>query len=124
MALSKREARTAVEIGALATGSVGFAFPRLAARLYGADPDNSTSVSLMRMLGARSIAFGTVLMHLEDGDDVELALIAAAASSSADTLAAFISAARGRRHWAGALLTAAVSGTIAGLACWSLSEKK
>lgn len=122
MALSKREARTAVEIGALATGSLAFAFPRVATRLAGGDPESVTGASLMRMLGARSITYGTVLMHLEDADDVELALIAAAAASSADCLAAFIGAARGRRHWPGALVTAAVSGTMAGLACWALTE--
>lgn len=122
MALSKHDARAAVEIGALSTGSFAFAFPRAAAAFYGADRDNATTQSLMRMLGARSIAYGTVLMHLDDDDDVELALIAAAASSSADCLAAFVSAARGKRRWPGALATAVIGGTIAGLACWSLSE--
>jgi CDP-diglyceride synthetase len=123
MALSARQARSAVEIGALATGSLGFAFPRFSARLLGTDPTGGASTSLVRMVGARSITYGALLMNLEDDDDVELALIAGAAAASADTVAALVGAARGRRTWPGALLTAVVSGTIAGLACWALTAE-
>src|SRR4051794_37637752 len=122
MALSKQEARSAVEIGALATGSLGFAFPRLSARLLGSDPTSGASLSLVRMVGARSITYGALLMHLEDDDDVELALIAGAAAASADTVAALVGAARHRRSWPGALLSATVSSCLAALACWALTD--
>jgi Domain of unknown function (DUF4267) len=124
MALSKQEAKSAVEIGALATGSLGFAFPRLAARMLGTDPDSAASMPLVRMVGARNVTYGALLMHLEDDDDVELALIAGAAAASADTVAAIVGAVRQRRSWPGALLTATISGTIAGMACWALTTDK
>lgn len=121
MALSKQQARSAVEIGALASGSLAFAFPRLSARLLGTRPTGGGSVPLVRMVGARSITYGALLMRLEDDDDVELALIAGAAGASADTVAALIGAARRRRAWPGAVFTAVVSATIAALACLALT---
>lgn len=122
MALSKQEARSAVEVGALATGSLAFAFPRFSARLIGTDPAGGASLSLVRMVGARSITYGALLMHLDDDDDVELALIAGAAAASADTVAALAGAVRGRRTWPGALLSATVSASLAALACWALTD--
>ena len=123
MALSKQQARSAVEIGAMASGSVAFVFPRLSARLLGIRPTATASVPLVRMVGARSIAYGALLTRLEDDDDVELALVVGAASASADSLAALTGAVRRRRAWPGALFTAAVSGTMAALACVALTAE-
>lgn len=124
-ALSKQDARMAVEIGSMAVGALGFALPHLTARLFGAakkDVDSGAVETLIRTLGARSLTYGAVLSTLEDDDDAELLLMAGAASASADCVLVLAAASRGRLKAPGAVLIAAISGTLAGLACYAITS--
>jgi hypothetical protein len=123
MALSKDDARTAVEIGSFALGSLALTFPGVWAGANGLRNDAGGTRSLVRGLGARTIAYGALLAHAKEGSDYEeQLLLAGAAIASADCVGAMISGGKGKQQWPGVLFTLATSGTVAGLACWALAE--
>lgn len=120
MALDKRDARAAVEIGSLALGSLATVLPGVSARLFGTDPVETRP--LARLLGIRSVALGAVLIYADDDDEVERLLLATAAVASADCLNSILAAAQGRVKWYGPFVHLLTSGTIAGFASWALAE--
>ena len=123
MQLRKEDARAAVEIGSLALGSLAVAFPRLAARVYGYDPNAGATTVATRSIGARNIAFGTLLLHVDDGgDEEERYLLAAAAVGAFDCLAGIAAAAKKKQKWYGTFVQFATAGTLAAMASYALTQ--
>lgn len=122
MELTKDDYRTAVEVGSLAMGSAAVAFPRVSARVGGADPDAGANTSSARALGFWLTAYGALLQFADGEDERERLLMTGAAVGSAYCLNTIVSAARRRITWRGALTHLALVGTMTAAACLYLAD--
>jgi hypothetical protein len=119
---AKDDLLATVEIGSLAIGSAAVAFPRLSARIAGADPDAGANTATARALGFWSTAYGALLQFADSEDERERLLMAGAAVGSAYCVNMLAAAARKRVTWRGALTHVASVGVITAAACLYLSD--
>ncbi len=122
MGLSKQDTLAAAEIGTLAVGSLALTFPRVAARLAGADPDAGATTSLVRTVGMWTTAHGALLQFVDSEAERERLMMAGAAVGSGYCVSTLAAASRGRITWRGALTMTAVVGTVTGFACAYLAS--
>jgi hypothetical protein len=122
MDVSKGDLLTTVEVGTLAMGAAAVAFPRLSARIGGADPDAGANTDSTRALGFWLTTYGALLQFAETDDERDRLLLAGAACGSAYCVNSVASAGRGRISWRGALTHLAMVGTMAAAACLYLTD--
>ncbi len=122
MTVSRDDLLATVEIGSLAMGSAAVAFPRISARIAGADPDVGVTIPATRALGFWLTGFGALLQFAESEDERERLLMAGAAVGSAYCVNSLAAAARKRVTWRGALTHLAVVGTITAASCRYLAD--
>lgn len=118
----KRNTLATVEIGSLAMGSAAVAFPRLSARLGGADPDAGANTATTRALGMWLTAYGALLQFADREQERERLLLAGAAVGSAYCVNVMVAAGHKRVSWRGALTHVAMVSTMVAAGCLYLSD--
>jgi hypothetical protein len=119
--VSKEDLLNTVEIGTLAMGSMAVAFPRLSARLGGADPDAGANTSSTRALGFWLTTYGALLQFAESDSERDRLLMAGAACGSAYCVNSVVAAGQKRITWRGALTHVAMVGTMVAAGCLYLT---
>jgi hypothetical protein len=122
VSISRERLLQVVETGTLAMGSAGVAFPRLSARLGGADPNLPGITPSARALGFWLTAYGALLQYVETEEERDRLLLAGAALGSAYCVNTLAAAARKQITWRGALTHLVMVGTMAGAACAYLAD--
>jgi hypothetical protein len=120
--LSRERLLQIVESGTLAMGSAAVAFPRLSARLGGADPDLAGITPATRALGFWLTAYGALLQYVESEEERDRLLVAGAALGSAYCLNTLVAASRRQIRWRGALTHLVLVGGMAGAAAAYLAD--